>query len=193
MLPDAPLSILNPGDQRQNGKTMIFGRTVPFPFSCLVSITFIPLLLIGAVVSIPVTWIMRATSRRKERRFAADMRLTGRQMPWQEVRSQIESGNGTIILEIVSEKGPWRLWWTPEDVTATSPYECCFERWPVWAETDYSKFFEWCRCRFTDSERGEAFLVETLDLDRKEIHNLEKTARATRRGVSVYSPERRGA
>jgi hypothetical protein len=52
------------------------------------------------------------------------MSAAGRSMSWREFEMVLEKRQGTIIGECLSEKGPCRLWWTPENVRAVSPHKC---------------------------------------------------------------------
>jgi hypothetical protein len=78
--------------------------------------------LIAAPLSIPVTKVWQALKRRQERKFVTEMKSADRLVSWTEARSYMENGNGFLISEHFSLKGPTRLWWTPDDVPAISPH-----------------------------------------------------------------------
>ena len=111
----------------------------------------VPALLIGAAISIPLAQIMRV------------------KQDWAELKSAMGAGKGTVIGEYRSMKGPFRLWWTPEDIPKTSPYACGKEVSKEWAEMESQKFFRWCYSRFTKPEDGLARLVVVPEEERKRL------------------------
>ena len=131
----------------------------------------IPVLAVAAAVSIPVAGISLFFKRRGKTRFAARMKDAGRWISWAEAHSEVEQGRGTFIEETLSLKGPFRLWWTPEDIPAASPYPCRFEAFAEGLfEPEAIAFFEWCQSRFTNPESGIARLVD----HRIDIADLEE-------------------
>jgi len=87
----------------------IRGKAVPFPLSVILWIPTVAAFLIAAPLSIPVTRIWQALKRRQERKFAAEMKSVNRLVSWTAARSYIENGNGCVISEHLSLKGPTRL------------------------------------------------------------------------------------
>jgi hypothetical protein len=116
--------------------------------------------LIAAPLSIPVTRIWWTIKRRQERRFAMDMKAANRSVSWTEACSRVENGQGCLISDHLSMKGPVRLWWTSDDVAVITPYACFFEEFPDSLEPLNSEFDMWCRSRYTNAELGTALLVE---------------------------------
>jgi hypothetical protein len=164
--------------------TARIGRfTVPFPFSAILGILFIPLICIAAPLSIPVTFVSRYFSRRSEKRFAARMKTVGRWLTWNEALSEIEHGRGTLIGEYLSAEGPYLLWWTPDDVSAISLHPCCFEELPWLWESD--EFFDWCRSRFTDPAAGTASIVDLTGMDRRSVSRALESLQTDHRCVST--------
>lgn len=149
------------------------GLYIPFP----VSLLFIPVLLIGAGISIPWTYIDRRIKRRREERFAEQMQALGRSMTWTEFESVIESKQGTFIGEYLSSKGPYRLWWTNEDIPAISPHQWEREEHFAGFEPEFAPFFEWCYARFTNPQLGIAKLVIVPAQERKDLNEKLKSAR----------------
>src|SRR6202022_2694008 len=45
-----------------------------------------------------------------------EMKAADRLISWSEARSQVDSGRGTFIGESLPGNGPWRLWWTSEEI-----------------------------------------------------------------------------
>lgn len=165
--------------------TARIGRvTIPFPFSALLGILAVPVLFVAAGVSIPVTLVREWRARRREERFAAQMRKIGRSISWAEARSEVERGHGTFIGEYLSLKGPYRLWWTSDDVSVSSPHKCCFDEIP-WGETESSDFFDWCCSRLTDAHNGTARLVELGANDGSVVRQVLRTFGDARRYVST--------
>ena len=83
---------------------------------------YLPLFLIAGALSIPWTYALKLRQRHREKQFAKQMEPSGRLITWKEFESAIENGRGTAIGESLSMKGPFRLWWTPEDIPVVSPY-----------------------------------------------------------------------
>jgi hypothetical protein len=105
---------------------------------------YLPLLFIAGAISISWSHVHRRRQRRSERRFAEQMSAAGRLMAWREFQVAMESGSGTAIGEFLSTKGPFRLWWTAENIPAVSPHECDRRHHFAWPEPEFSRFFEWC-------------------------------------------------
>jgi len=124
----------------------------------LVFVLALTLILIVAVASIPASLIEQSRMRRRERRFAADMKSAGRLISWVDARSEVDNGHGTFIGESVVPRG-YRLWWTPEDIPVISPYPCYFEGFKL-PDREHALFFEWCWTRFTSPDSGIARLVD---------------------------------
>ena len=129
----------------------------------------VPLVVIWIAVQIPFlpfSLIKSAAKRNREKRFAAAMRAAARVVSWADARAQVDGQHGTFVEEFVSTDG-YRLWWTPEDVPATSPYPCRFKendskrtdqllrdgKFEELKElraadaSQYAMFDEWCRLR----------------------------------------------
>lgn len=69
------------------------------------------------------------------------MKKAGRLMQWQEFKQAQANGMGTAIGEYLSTKGPFRLWWTPDDIHAKSPHEWKREQHVAWMESEFLPFF----------------------------------------------------
>lgn len=142
----------------------------------------IPVLLIAAGVSIPVSLVIRYFTRRREARFTTEMKAVGRWISWDETSSLV-TDHGKFIEEYLAYKGPYRLWWTSEDISKLSPYPCCFEEMPF--EFDDGGFFGWCNCRFTDPVSGTAAIVDHRENESEEIRRLLAELRTRCRCVSI--------
>lgn len=99
------------------------------------------------------------------------------------VKQTIESGAGTAIGEYLSMQGPFRLWWTTEDIPTTSPFKSEREQHVAMPEPELLPFFEWCYARFTNPESGVARLVLVPEEKRTEL----KQTLASTRFVSICS------
>ena len=117
----------------------------------------LPLLLVGGAVSIPYTIIRRKVVARRESRFAESMKLSGRVMDWTDFIRELEQGNGMLIIERFSFKGPIRLWWSSGNVYKTCPYP--FVDWLTMArDTNFNSARDWCHKKYTGAS-GQAMLV----------------------------------
>src|SRR5215468_10555379 len=92
----------------------------PFRIPTVFAPIFTVLLLVAWPLSIPWTYIGEAVQRRQERKFADQMKSAGRLMLWDELKQVAANGSGTVIGEHLSMKGPYRVWWTPENVPEES-------------------------------------------------------------------------
>lgn len=113
------------------------------------------------------------------------MKKAGRLMEWQEFKQVEASGGGTAIGEYLSINGPFRLWWTPEDISRTSPYKWEREKHLAFPfmEPEFLPFFEWCYARYTNPASGAARLVSVP----KEERNQLKAMLTNPRFVSICS------
>jgi hypothetical protein len=142
----------------------------PIKVSVLFAPITVPLLLLAATISIPWTCIQKWNQRRKERRFAEEMKNADRLMDWPEFKQAIQSGAGTAIGEYLSPKGPFRLWWTAEDIPAVSPHQWQREQHVAWMEPEFLPFFKWCIARYTNPQSGAARLVVVPERERKQLN-----------------------
>jgi hypothetical protein len=138
----------------------ICGKAVPFPLNFILWIPMAVALLVAGLLSIPATKVWYAIMRRQERRFALKMKAKDKLFSWDEACSRVERGNGYLISDHFSIKGPIRLWWTAEDVLAVSPYPYILEESPELIASPNAEFIAWCRCRYTNPQSGAAVLVE---------------------------------
>jgi hypothetical protein len=154
----------------------------PREISILFLPIFLPLFFVAGALSIPWTYVQKLKQRRQEKRFATEMASSGRIMTWSEFESAVGNGEGTAIGEYLSLKGPFRLWWTPEDIPATSPHNCNQQN-IAWPQPEFADFFNWCRAQFTSPQLGRAKLVLIPDGERAKLQNKLDSARY----VSIYS------
>jgi hypothetical protein len=124
--------------------------------SLALSLVFLPLIPVLLVLSYPYMWVRRSLTHRSERKFAEQMKSASRFMSWDEFESAVEGSRGTAIEEAVGVHGPVRMWWTPEDTPALSPYPC---DWKRRSEDEAIQFFKWCSERYTDERMGNAKFV----------------------------------
>jgi hypothetical protein len=155
---------------------------IPFPLDFVFSIIMLPVLFLAAGVSIPIGWVRNRRMRKQERLFTNRMRSAARLLSW-EVANRRAAINGTWIEEYDSFKGPYRLWWSPDDLPSQSPHPCCFERIP-WAAED-TEFFRWCHVRYTDPEAGTALLVDHANIPPAELKRVLAEQRTYHRCVSI--------
>jgi hypothetical protein len=121
-----------------------------FPF-------FLPLVILSPI-SIPWTQISRLNQGRKERKFTEQMSASGRLMTWKALQLALDHRQGTVIGEYLSMSGPFRMWWTSDNVPAVSPHRWEREKHLAWLEPKFLPFFEWTYEQFTNPKSGLARL-----------------------------------
>jgi hypothetical protein len=170
----------------RNEGTWIGNWRVPFPFDFLLGLAFLPVLLIAGLVSIPLAPLHRARERKRESVVAQNLTARGRVVAWAEAKTFIECGHGTLIGEYSTLKGPYRLWWTEDDIVAITPYPPCRDVLP-W-EHDSQEFFAWCRERYTDLEMGRASWVDLTGLPEQEMEAAFQKLKPLGRWVCMAEP-----
>jgi hypothetical protein len=155
------------------------------------SLLFIPVMFIGAGLSIPYSLISRRIQRRREREFRTQMEAIGRVIEWSDFVQAISENRGTLIEERYSFKGPVRWWWTPEDLYSMCPYPTA--DWLTMTNDDgFGPFAEWCRQRYTSPDRGEAFFVNVRAVPTSEVRSVSSGVRSesgTARWIEVAPPK----
>src|SRR5882724_920690 len=140
-----------------------FGEWVAINFGPLGCLFFLPLLVVLAVLSYPYAMVVFLVNKRPEARFLEQMKQAGRVMNWGEAKRRLtEARPGTLLCEMLSTKGPTRIWWTPDAVTEISPFLCLYsdDKERFCFEKQFAAFGEWSYARYTSGETGNAFLVE---------------------------------
>jgi hypothetical protein len=127
-----------------------------------VGLLFLPLLFVAGAVSIPYAIIRRKVVGRRESRFAESMKLSGRMMDWTDFVRELEHGNGMLIVERFSFKGPIRLWWTGDNVYKTCPY--ALVDWLTMAQdANFNAVRDWCHKNYTGATGRAMLLTGTKD------------------------------
>jgi len=134
---------------------------IPFPWS----LPFIPLLFLGAAVSIPSVAVHQWLAKRWKTQHVNRMKEAGRFLSYEAFWSHVEEGKGTILIEAVAPKEPTRIWWVEEDIQATCPYQCRsgldYPFYNVFLpEPELEDFRNWCESRFTNELSGSGKLVD---------------------------------
>jgi hypothetical protein len=133
-------------------------RKKPIELGLAAGILVLPLLFVGAALSIPYTAVTRRLQARRERKFSNSMRISGRTMEWARFVREMKDGHGTLIIERFSFKGPIRMWWTPDNVYEICPYPLV--DWLTMAkETNFDAVRDWCHEKYT-SATADASLVD---------------------------------
>jgi hypothetical protein len=84
----------------------------------------------------------------------------------------------TAIDEAVTAEGPWRIWWTAEDVGAVSPHPVAVGEWVMLAwESRWFPFFGWAAERYLDVEKGTARLVVVPAAERRRVLEIVRGGR----------------
>ena len=157
-------------------------RRKPFTVPIIFAPIYVPVLFLAGALSIPWGYIQRSRQSRQEQRFAEQMKRSGRLMQWHEFKDAEANCTGTAIGEYLSMTGPFRLWWTPDDIPATSPHKWKWEH-IAWMEPEFLPFFRWCYRRYTNPQSGMAQLVSVPREDRNHL----KTILASSRFISTCS------
>ena len=143
------------------------GVRLPAVFGCL----FIFLMPLVWPISFLWSLIHNWLQNRRERAFREELRARGRLMGWEDSKRKMENCEGTLIGEWYSFKGPVRGWWTPENVREVSPHPVG-DRLGSSVERSFVDFAYWCRDRYTDSERGTAFLVDSTSATKEDAREF---------------------
>jgi hypothetical protein len=167
------------------------GKAFAVYFNAALGILLIPVFAIVACLTFPYMFILRWLRQHQEHSFRMKMKSSGRLIPWQEfLRSMHESG-GTCIEERFSPKGPVRFWWTQENVYGESPYPI-IDWFNMRKGRQAEPFIRWCRERYTGSAAGNAVLVDTGLVAKRDIYALWSECRSdspVARWVEVAPPE----
>ena len=133
-------------------------RKKPIVLGPAAGVLMLPVLFVGAALSIPYAAVTRRLRARREQQFSHLMRISGRTMEWARFIREIKDGHGTLIVERFSFKGPIRMWWTADNV-----YELCPHSLVDWLtmanDTDFDAVRNWCHERYT-SATANALLVD---------------------------------
>jgi len=86
----------------------------------ILSLMFVPLLLLAAGLSIPCGLVTNSVMKRRERQFKRDMEHGGRTLLWPDFVRRSSEEDGTLIVDIHSLKGPVRWWWRSENLSDLS-------------------------------------------------------------------------
>jgi hypothetical protein len=136
----------------------------------LIFLVSLPFLLVGLIIAGPVALRQRAKRRREDAKFETRMREAGRLMEWSEFVEQVQSGQGTAIIERFTFKDGGRIWWTRDKLQASDEPHTklspgCFGAPP----------FEFClqmRERYTNSPGGTGALVAIPPAKRGEVRTV---------------------
>lgn len=155
-----------------------------------------PFVLVGfvvlAILSIPWVFFASKWADYRERKLTEQLAMRGRSIELSAALSRVRENQGTLIGEQLSIKGPYRLWWTEEDIPSLSPYECSHEEQFDEEKFSYGEFFEWCANRYTDLSSGTGLIVlmsdfKELERNREQLDEL----RARKRIVEIIGYLRR--
>ncbi|MCA9286134.1 MAG: hypothetical protein KDA22_12995 [Phycisphaerales bacterium] len=108
--------------------------------------------------------------RRQQHRLAADdhafragLEAAGRTASWETVEARLRAGEGTLLVQLVSPKGPVREWWTTERFRASCPCDIPASKEAVLQLPEghpYLEFTERFVKQALDPEDGVATLTE---------------------------------
>ncbi len=160
-----------------NRSTKKTSSTVAAP-NWIVSALLLPLSIPLLVVMDMGRWVAAPLGRRRERAFVSLMAGRGRVMELGAFEAAMARGEGTAIDEAVTSEGPWRIWWTGEDVGAVSPHPVAVGEWVMLAwESRWFPFFGWAAGRYLDVEKGTARLVAVPAAERRRVVEIVRGGR----------------
>ena len=143
-----------------------------------VSALLLPLSIPLLVVMDMGRWVAAPLARRRERAFVASMTERGRVMELAAFEAAMARGEGTAIDEAATAEGPWRIWWTAEDVRLESPYPAAAGEWVMVAwESQWFPFFTWAAGRYLDGDSGTARLVVVPARDSLRVQEIVRGGR----------------
>jgi hypothetical protein len=132
---------------------------------------FFIVLFVLAVASIPVEFVYRLRQQREEKKLRPRLAAAGRFLEWQEVEAKLRDGEGTLVIEHRSPKGPIREWWTSDDLIGASPVRLPASLQSLPGEQDFGLLREYaasCASRYLDVESGTAKLTKVpIPLERR--------------------------
>ena len=127
----------------------------------------VPLAFIAAGLSIPYSFFRKHLVRRRELRFQESMELLGRVISWAALIKELDKGEGTLIVERFSLKGPIRWWWTTENLYEICPYPLA-DWLTMISDSDFQSARKWCSERYTGAG-GRALLILATTEERRSI------------------------
>lgn len=71
-------------------------------------------------------------------------------MEWADFIREIKDGQGTLIVERLSLKGPVRMWWTRENIYEVCPYPLV-DWLTMTMDTSFDAVRDWCYNRHTSA------------------------------------------
>jgi len=138
---------------------------IPAPISLLL----IPVMLLVAGASIPYMICVAILQNRAEKRYVEARRREGRLLKYGDVREAAIARKGTLVVEKLSSKGPWRFWWTSDDLRQICPVILpTADREEGLIEVD-DAFRAWFSERYIDGSSG-ASLVDRSEVQKRQIY-----------------------
>jgi len=147
-------------------------KTKGFTLPWILFPIYLPLLIIAAGLSFPVGAVQRRIVQRRERRLAAQLRSASRTISAEKATDLIGENRGTLVWETLSHKGPWRLWWTSDDIAAASPfpfYRSSDGKSRSFYEEEFRAFGRWFAENYAHPTAGKALLVDVADENTKSL------------------------
>ena len=101
--------------------------------------------------------------------FAGQLCDLGRTISFDDFYKTLEEGHGTVICEWQDVfKGPVRLWWTPDDIYAATPYPCV-DHVHMATDPTYRPFLDWCFQQYLSASSGKALYVVASSAQMKSV------------------------
>jgi hypothetical protein len=126
---------------------------------CLVAAVFgtAVILIWSAVVVVPIVMV---GAFKEQRRFRNLMKSNGRFLNDFDLSVRLKAGQGTLIEE-TGRKGPYRIWWTEEDVLEEGTPPSTTEEYNAIMQGEEHPFNSKCLNDYLDPIAGKAFLTDT--------------------------------
>jgi hypothetical protein len=135
-------------------KNLLMIPLTPFAFAAGLFGIAVFILILGAIlpfIAVSQYW--------QYRQFARAMMQQGRFIEFQELRDRLSNGEGTL-LEETGTKGPYRIWWTADDVLE---FGSPIDDPEVWLAVLYERkqhaFNSYCVANYLDDRKGKALLT----------------------------------
>lgn len=136
-------------------------------FRSILLLPLLPAVLVAGMVGIVafillilVMWPFLSMKQiQKERRFRRDMKSQGRLATLNDLRRRLDRGEGTLIEEW-GAKGPYRIWWTEDDLFALGePVSTQEDVIAIFQGQGKTAFNSRCRDEYLDEVKGRAMLL----------------------------------
>lgn len=136
------------------------------------------------LASIPITFVFWLRLRHEERRLRSRLAAESRFVEWADIEASFRSGEGTLIVEHRSPKGPTREWWTSDDLVASAPDPLPVSHLSPLVAGQVERLQDYaasCAARYVNVDTGTAYLTQVqVPWDRLNCRKLAEKYPAAR-------------